>query len=367
MREFPFTVDRMLPKSLTRQVVDGFVQAIRFGVYKPGDSLPSFREVVTQMHVSEIVVRAAYRQLASEGLIVSRPRVGSLVLPQGERVWRGHVLLLMTDFDFNFAQCGVVGPVRDSLMKAGYRVSQVIVRRNRRRKLDLSFLKAANVRPIDIIVQVAGEQETSRRLSESGLPFIVIGGGREVRDLSGCVGIIGFSSKKAFHDFSVVCRKAHISTVEIVCCERLSKHSETLMKVLDGIGVSVSARWLGGPWGMFRMESAERKGYEFVIRNAKRQNFHWPDLYFVTDDYVARGMLMAFATIGVKIPEDVRFVCAAPRGVCPVFCKSLSRMEFDAYTCGEESARRILAWLDHRRPFPNTPIESRFVAGETFF
>ena len=365
-REFPFEVDRMLPTSLTQQVFDGFVRAIEVGVYKPGDLLPTFHEVVERIGVSEIVVRAAYRKLASSGMVVSRPRIGTVVMPQRMPVWRGHVLCATIDFDFNFMQCGVIGPLRERLTGAGCLFSQVSVLRDKARLLDLTGLTKAFAHHVDFTIQTLADMEVSRRLSESGVPFVVVGGGDRERSLAGCVGVVGISYVRAIRDFVATCLKKRILTVEVVCCERLGRMSDMLMSAFEEAGISASVRWLGGiSWGVGRTECAERKGYEFVVRNSRRRGFHLPDLYYVVDDYVARGMLMAFSDIGVRLPADVRVAILAQRGFTPVSGKSLAMVEFDPYAAGDEIARRVLSWLVRRRPLPASPIEARFVPGET--
>ena len=56
------------------------------GQYAPGSILPREEEFVEQLSVGRSVVREALRVLASKGLIESRRRRGTLVLPEGE--WR---------------------------------------------------------------------------------------------------------------------------------------------------------------------------------------------------------------------------------------------------------------------------------------
>ena len=114
------------------------------------------------------------------------------------------------------------------------------------------------------------------------------------------------------------------------------------------------------------METAERKGYDFAKKNLRRKGFRLPGLYYVTDDYIARGMLTAFSECGVLMPDDVRFVCVARRGARPVYGKSIAVVESDSEACGREVSRRILAWLSRRSQFPSVKIEDRFVKGETF-
>ena len=54
-------------------------QAIRDGTYRPGDRLPSVRELSGQWDASLTTVSAAYRQLERRGLVEARPRSGRVV------------------------------------------------------------------------------------------------------------------------------------------------------------------------------------------------------------------------------------------------------------------------------------------------
>jgi len=57
-------------------------QAILFGLLKPGDRLPTVKEVVAQVALNPNTVLRAYRDLEHEGLVVARPGLGTFV---GER------------------------------------------------------------------------------------------------------------------------------------------------------------------------------------------------------------------------------------------------------------------------------------------
>lgn len=139
------------------------------------------------------------------------------------------------------------------------------------------------------------------------------------------------------------------------------------MALLEQRGINVTAGWVPNRFGVVRTEAAEQTGYAFVRRNLRRRHVAWPDLYYVGDDHVARGMLMAFAEQGVHVPEHVRLVCRTSAGFRPFFGRaSVAAIEGSPYRRGAEIARRILDWLVARRPFPSSPIESVFVEGETF-
>src|SRR5579884_4093664 len=62
------------------QLVQQVKQALRLGFLKPGDQLPTVREVVAHLVINPNTVFKAYRTLELEGLVASRPGVGTFVL-----------------------------------------------------------------------------------------------------------------------------------------------------------------------------------------------------------------------------------------------------------------------------------------------
>jgi GntR family transcriptional regulator len=61
------------------QIVQQVKQALRLGMLKAGDQLPTVREVVAQIAVNPNTVLKAYRELEHVGLIASRPGHGTFV------------------------------------------------------------------------------------------------------------------------------------------------------------------------------------------------------------------------------------------------------------------------------------------------
>jgi GntR family transcriptional regulator len=62
------------------QLVQQVRQALRLGLLQPGDQLPTVREVVSQIAINPNTVFKAYRELEHEGLVESRPGLGTFVL-----------------------------------------------------------------------------------------------------------------------------------------------------------------------------------------------------------------------------------------------------------------------------------------------
>ena len=67
--------------NLTTQVTNYLGQRILSGESKPGDVLPQEELLCEQLSVSRTVIREAIKSLAAKGLVESRPKVGTEVLP----------------------------------------------------------------------------------------------------------------------------------------------------------------------------------------------------------------------------------------------------------------------------------------------
>src|SRR5690242_18653583 len=61
------------------QIVQQVKQALRLGLLKAGDQLPTVREVVAKIAINPNTVLKAYRELEREGLVSSRPGQGTFV------------------------------------------------------------------------------------------------------------------------------------------------------------------------------------------------------------------------------------------------------------------------------------------------
>ena len=66
--KIPFSLNRNDGHPLVVQLADGLRQAIIDGYYRPGDILPTYRDLAPIAGVSEIVTRGALKRLAEEGL-----------------------------------------------------------------------------------------------------------------------------------------------------------------------------------------------------------------------------------------------------------------------------------------------------------
>ena len=74
-----FRLDRRSGVPAYRQLVDQVRQALRLGILRPGDRLPTVRDVVRQIAINPNTVHRAYRELEQQGLTEGRPGSGTFV------------------------------------------------------------------------------------------------------------------------------------------------------------------------------------------------------------------------------------------------------------------------------------------------
>jgi GntR family transcriptional regulator len=74
-----FHLDRRSGVPTYLQLVQQVRQAVRLGILRPGDQLPTVKEVVGRLAINPNTVLKAYRDLDREGLVEGRRGVGTFV------------------------------------------------------------------------------------------------------------------------------------------------------------------------------------------------------------------------------------------------------------------------------------------------
>ncbi len=75
-----FRLDARSGVPIYRQMVDQVRQAVRLGLLRPGDRLPTVREVVGHIPVNPNTVHRAYRDLEAQGVVEGKTGLGTFVL-----------------------------------------------------------------------------------------------------------------------------------------------------------------------------------------------------------------------------------------------------------------------------------------------
>lgn len=358
----PFSVDRKGDRPLIAQIAEGLRDAIVCGRYKPGDTLPSSRQLEARLGVSRIVVKAAFARLAAEGFTVPRPRVGTVVRDRSQRQWRGRIVTVVPPGVGNPIDNLLYVYLRDALTAAGYLVTQTTVLATEGGKCDdFSLLDTVLHQQTDLVVQIQGQDHIARWLSKTGLPFVRFGN-TDCRPPN-CVGLMLRNNGLAMPDFARHCLEAGVKSIlQVADIAPLDATG-----LLAGSGVDIRT---------MRLPKAVRvgNGYDYATwaRDAFRKALaahgrSWlPELVFFSDDHLATGALPVLLEAGVRIPEDVRVVTWANCGYGPVFTKELTRMEMDNAAVGAKLADGVMEYL-RTGIFPEgVVVGPRYIRGETF-
>jgi GntR family transcriptional regulator len=97
------------------QIADGFRSQITSRVLRPGEKLPSVRELAVQLSINPNTIQRSYRQLEAEGWIATVPGKGCFVcgLPEYSAEQRQELLIA---FDKSVAALLQIGATREELI-----------------------------------------------------------------------------------------------------------------------------------------------------------------------------------------------------------------------------------------------------------
>src|SRR5688500_9365312 len=68
-----------------RQLKDRVIAMMLDGLLKPGDALPSVRQVAAEQQLNPITVSRAYQELAAEALVEKRRGLGTVVIEEASK------------------------------------------------------------------------------------------------------------------------------------------------------------------------------------------------------------------------------------------------------------------------------------------
>ena len=330
---------------------------IAYGRLKAGDPIPTIMELAKATGLTFRIARGVIEQLAREGYVRSRPRVGTVVLPRDVTALHGRVLFVLPDVDAcSYHVTMIADALRQRLGTAGYAFSTVVFSQDAR--IGLAFLKHELARTPDVAIAIYGTQPVRKCLREAGVKSVFIYGDPPKKDEGRW---IRFSAEEAIANFVQHCVRAEVKRVVQVRFE--GNETPDARQALADNGIKCG--WMTVPRmdGLGRYEGIERSAYN-AFMNMSRSSF--PDVFLFWDDFVAQGALTAFLGRGIKMPEDVKVVALSNRGLGPVSSEPLTRFECDAAEAGEKVAAFALALLAKGRLPPPPVIVPHYVFGRTF-
>jgi GntR family transcriptional regulator len=82
-RRLPISINPNSHVPIYQQIVDHIRRSVAAGVYRPGEPIPSLRQLALDLVVNPNTVQRAYEQLEREGLIQARRGLGMFVTENG--------------------------------------------------------------------------------------------------------------------------------------------------------------------------------------------------------------------------------------------------------------------------------------------
>ena len=362
-KQLGFAVDSSRPESLTDQVSHGLREAIRNGILKVGESLPSREALAQGLKVSECVVRAALRDLASDRLVAGKPRRGHVVLavPQERR----QMLVLDVETANLGSFCSRISMVEcaHAIQRQGHRVLSVELGADSRETPYLRPLQEAlRQRPDLAVVRVSSSRRAvvTSHLASCGCPYATFTLGNLSRSPGRFAGNLCHNVDGAISDMVAACARAGVRSV---------------LQVDFGVDTYVRADHVFERAGIFverlSVPLAENHSLDDIAEAAcvaterRIRRGSLPDAVYVSDDYLAHGVCEAFRRRGISCPRETRLVVYANKGSGMFPFGDLARVEFDPFRDGREIARCALAWL-RTGTLGRYDNPHRFVNGRSF-
>ena len=311
-------------RTKTYQVADSLLKQIRGGKIRVGECIPSEAQLVTDLGVSRVTVRRAIRSLIRQGVLVSRPGVGHLVLSKQARLTIG--IMVGSGVMAPFYRL-MVQAFQDHLVQRGAH-SQLYIGRpvGKEHRLDktevlhdirqgrLGGLLTLAWRPTDS----DNDQRLAAAMTRAGITFAPVSSS----DMPAAVGVdhasIGYLGTRHFLDQG-------IERVGLIC---IRKHK----------GSGASSPGYKQAYKEFG-HRLDRKLIQYVPDNGEEQGYHamhrWrkrnPDAraVVISDDLTAKGVLVAAAELGLRIPDEFQVAAMSIRGSDLFYVRPFVRLQID--------------------------------------
>jgi len=333
---FPFAIDRHSRTPLALQLANRLRHAIRLGVYRPGDRLPTYGEMADALGVSLRAPREAVAVLVREGLVRTQARAGCEVISSGEPLSCERILIIVpADAATSYFAATMVAALRRALSSSRRRVQAVTYDRNAAGRLDYAALDEALREGADFAVVVHGTRAALVRVRASGILFCCFDS--DSHEEFGSRFEISLSFAEAMAALSDRFRRQGVR--RILLCDY--RPYPTIRRRLERDGFEVDCLRITWMTGDGYLERIERDALERVGAWLKSHWANLPDALFFTDDFVARGGLLALVAAGSRVTRRMRVVTLANRGYAPVAPFPLARVEADPVVAGQRIAESV--------------------------
>lgn len=118
------TVDYRSRKQLYEQIIDSVRQSILSGAITPGEKLPSVRNLAKELGINPNTIQKAYNILESDGVILTLPGRGSVVLSETEDLRKKQLAKMEEKLSVVAAEAHSTGITEEEFVTAAHRAWQ---------------------------------------------------------------------------------------------------------------------------------------------------------------------------------------------------------------------------------------------------
>lgn len=329
--ELPFTINRTLREDISTQVTDGIRRAILTGFYRSGDLLPTVLEFARGLGVSIRAPQAALHALTREGLVSPRPRLGTVVVGPRPGVFHGRILLVTPNINPIYYDTVLETRLCANLTEAGYLVTRLvtpivgdILENLADERFDVRQLETDLRQSTKLVVIFGSHPHIERVVSRSGTPFVVVGPTRP--QTPGCVGYAALQLGRALDAILARLRARGVRRlVQVAMKESELMDAAALGTVCSAVEPLVIRM---PPPPLAKQDRIVRSAFEtFAARYRSKADL--PDAFLFTDDYLARGALLALLSAGIRTGSDVLVMTLSISGVAPIHPDPVDLLNYD--------------------------------------
>ncbi|MGQ9681333.1 MAG: GntR family transcriptional regulator [Anaerolineae bacterium] len=299
-------MDRAAPPGgpLYRQLIALFQRQIESGELRPGDMLPSLRQLCREHQVSTITVRRALQELVAQGLLHSQQGIGTFVTGRSRRTRIALVIIGFFEQEWR-RSASIFGDLVGGAAAVAWEQETLfsITRVDPGRHTAAVLASILDERFFDgLLLRMLPDvtADDLEPLLSAGLPYVVIK--RHIPGLPiNCIIVDDAEAARTATAHLIAHGRRRIAFAcpqnAVIGRERLAGYRQALAE--SGIGQDESLIAPVPDW-------FEEQGYRALRRLMEAPSP--PDALFAAGDQLAAGAYRAAAELGVRIPEDLAIV-----------------------------------------------------------
>ena len=374
------SLDRVDAAPLYSQIAGEIQQAILRGSLRPGDVIPSQRQLGEAWGVGEVTVRRALQKLGDRGLLEARPRTGTMVLdPRSQRIEPASAR--STDPTFSprrigrgAADEGLLIGIAFADLADGYPFFSPLLAGMRADQSDVAirlFDMPAGEQSAGSLVRAPSPDDLDGLVMMSPINLALLARAQQ----AACPTVLLFSDLSDGFSHCVMPDYASGVTDAVAHLARTGRRRVAL--VTAGPERFSTGRWIEAFIAALRAQALEvdrdrivQAGYNerdgAAATRSLLSHTKPPDAILFASDFPARGGLVAAIEAGVSVPQDLAIVGAGPTlddGGWPVL---LACIDLQLQEMGRITRRVIAAARDGRGGTASRhAVSSQFRSGAT--